>query len=329
MAALLEVSGLSVDLAKDGGIARAVDSVSFALGRGESLGLVGESGCGKTMTALAIMGLLPEPARASGSIRFDGEETARVDDATMARLRGRRTAMVFQEPMTALNPVRTIGDQIAEGARLHLGLGARAARAHAAGLMERVGLPPLRFSPGLYPHELSGGQRQRVVIAIALAAGPALLIADEPTTALDVTTQARILDLIVEVTDEQKMALLMISHDLGVIAEMTDRMLVMYAGTVVERGATADVFRMMAHPYTRALFEALPAGDGAPGGRLRTIPGQVPGPRSGPAAACPFAPRCGKVAPRCRAGVPPAIAVAPGHAAICFYPESPAAERAR
>ena len=327
--ALLEVEDLTVEIATPRGPARVVEEVGFALERGQSLGLVGESGCGKSITALAVMGLLPDAARVSGALRFDGRDLLALDEPALCALRGRRLAMVFQEPMTALNPVRTIGDQVAEGLRLHLGLGRGEAGRRAAALLERVGLPTARFPLELFPHQLSGGQRQRVVIAIALACRPALLIADEPTTALDVTIQARILDLIVEIAAEEGMALLMITHDLGVVAETTDRMLVMYAGRIVERGATAEVFARLAHPYSRGLFAALPQGDAAARdavesraverSRLATIPGQVPSPLER-AAGCAFAPRCDHATEDCRRGAPPLAEIGPGHAALCFHP---------
>ncbi|TCT05441.1 peptide/nickel transport system ATP-binding protein [Tepidamorphus gemmatus] len=321
MTALLEVDDLVVDFPLPGGRARVLHHVDLRIGAGEAVGLVGESGCGKSMTALAVMGLMPPAAETSGSIRLAGEDLLGRSDAAMSRVRGRRIGMIFQEPMTALNPVRTIGDQVAEGMRLHFGLGRREALDRAVSLLERVGLPPDRFPPGLYPHQLSGGQRQRVVIAIALACGPELLIADEPTTALDVTIQAQILDLITEVAAETGSALMMISHDLGVIAETTDRMLVMYAGTVVEEGPTAEVFAHMAHPYTRGLFAAMPSRAlvGAGRGRLATIPGQVPDPRR-PRVGCPFAPRCPRAREQCRTEIPPADPFGPDHRVRCFYP---------
>jgi peptide/nickel transport system ATP-binding protein len=321
--ALLDVRALTVAFDGAHGPVTVVDGVSFAVAPGESFGIVGESGCGKTLTALAVMGLLPPGARASGSVKLDGSEILNAGDDLLSGLRGRRMAMVFQEPMRALNPVRTIAGQVAEGARIHLGLGAAAARDRARELLDHVGLPASRFPPDLYPHELSGGQRQRVVIAIALAAGPALIIADEPTTALDVTTQARILDLIVEVTDAEGAALVLISHDLGVIAEMTDRMMVMYAGMIAEHGPTAAVFAAMAHPYTVGLFNALPAMREAAGARFRTIPGKVPPPGPALRIGCPFAPRCRSAGPRCRAGLPPPVSLSPGHEAMCFFPGHP------
>ncbi|MGE5767840.1 MAG: ABC transporter ATP-binding protein, partial [Bacteroidota bacterium] len=237
-------------------------------------------------------------------------------------VRGRRIGMVFQEPMTALNPVKTIGFQVAEGLRWHLGLARGAAEARAVTLLDRVGLPQPRFSPDLYPHQLSGGQRQRVVIATALACEPALLIADEPTTALDVTSQAAILDLLAEVAAEAKLALLLITHDLSVVWQNTADMLVMYAGRVVERGPTRAVFRRMAHPYTRALLAASPGALDAPlaaGRRLATIPGSVPDPLQRPTG-CVFAARCPRVQEDCLPTQPDEQAIDPGHAAACLHP---------
>jgi peptide/nickel transport system ATP-binding protein len=317
---LLEIEDLSVDIPTPQGVAPILSDVSLAVDRGESVGLVGESGCGKSMTALAIMGLLPEAALARGAIRLDGADLLTMPETELCRVRGRRVAMVFQEPMTALNPVLPVGDQVAEGMRLHLGLSAAEAATRAARLLDRVGLPQARFPLSLYPHQLSGGQRQRVVIATALACGPELLIADEPTTALDVTIQAQILDLIVEVTAEEGMALLMISHDLGVIAETTDRMAVMYAGRIVEAGPTAAVFGHMAHPYTSGLFAAVAHETTSKRrSRLITIPGAVPDPLAyGPG--CRFAPRCARATPECRERVPPTYVAGPGHGADCIHP---------
>jgi len=327
-APLLDVAGLSVALATDAGPAEILADVTFAIERGESVGLVGESGGGKSMTALAIMGLLPNGVRARGAIRFNGRDLLAADEASLCALRGRRIAMIFQEPMTTLNPVKTIGEQIAEGMRLHLRLGRAEAEARARRLLDRVGLPAPRFSPSLYPHQLSGGQRQRVVIAMALACGPDLLIADESTTALDVTIQAQLLDLIASVTAETGMALIMITHDLGIVAETTERMMVMYAGRIVEHGPTTEVFAHMAHPYTRGLFAASPHAVLAPGSaastagghiRLAAIPGQVPDLARRPAG-CVFADRCARRTDECLAGVPAAAAVGPGHAAACLHP---------
>ncbi len=323
---LLSVSNLSVGFDTPSGQIRILDQISFTVGRGQSVGLVGESGCGKSMTALAIMGLLPVAARATGTIKLDGQDLLTLDDTAMSGLRGRRLAMIFQEPMTALNPVQTIGHQVAEGVRWHLGLGRRAARRTAAELVARVGLPAGRQGLGRYPHELSGGQRQRVVIAMALACGPDILIADEPTTALDVTTQGQILDLLVQITATEKMGLLLITHDLGVIAQMTDRMMVLYAGRIVETGPTAGVFNAMAHPYTRGLFAALPSSDLVTSGprgreRLAAIPGDVPAPSEALQFGCAFAPRCPLAETRCRSSEPPQIALQADHSVACFRPQ--------
>ncbi len=316
--ALLEIEGLDVAIGTPLGPVEILRDVGLTLERGESLGLVGESGCGKSMTALAILGLLPAAARASGRIVLEGHNLLELGEAELCRLRGRRLAMVFQEPMTALNPVRSIGDQVAEGLRLHLGLNGRRALDRAAALLERVGLPEPDFPLGLHPHQLSGGQRQRVVVAMALACGPDILIADEPTTALDVTIQAQILDLIAELAAEEGMALILISHDLGVIAEMTDRMAVMYAGAIVESGPTAEVFRRRTHPYTEGLFAALPSLNATPGDRLASIPGQVPDPLRRPAG-CAFAPRCPHASGACESQ-PRRTALGSGHEVFCFHP---------
>ena len=323
---LLAVENLSVTIATPRGPADVLRSVNIELGPGQRLGLVGESGCGKSMTALAIMGLLPDAAMASGRITLGEEDILGADETTLCRIRGRRISMVFQEPMTALNPVKTIGQQVAEGIRLHFALGRGEAQEQASRVLDRVGLPAARFPPDLYPHQLSGGQRQRVVVAIALAGEPDVLIADEPTTALDVTIQAQILDLIGDVVGERERALIMISHDLGVVAETTEQVAVMYAGTVVESGPTTAVFKRMAHPYTRGLFAAIPHAATAPsvaiGGRrkrLATIPGQVPDPRSLPIG-CAFADRCERAADICRQEPPPITAVADGHDVACRFP---------
>jgi len=314
---LLEVTDLRVTLHTSRGPADALRGVSWSMQRGDTVGLIGESGCGKSITALALMGLLPDGAKIGGSIRFDGQELTTLDDAAMCRLRGSRIGMIFQEPMTALNPLHTIGRQIAESLRLHKGLSAAAARAEALRLLQRVQLPDAARRLDAYPHQMSGGQRQRVVIAIALACGPDLLIADEPTTALDVTIQREVLDLIAELVAEDGMGLLLISHDLGVMAETVQRLLVMYGGTVVESGPTDAVFRTLAHPYTRGLFAARPRLGFARGTRLLTIPGRVPELADLPAG-CPFAERCGFVLDACRQALPPAQAVAPLHDARCI-----------
>jgi peptide/nickel transport system ATP-binding protein len=314
---LLEVKDLGVRLHTHAGPADAVRGVSFSLQRGETLGLVGESGCGKSLTAMALMGLLPESATTSGSLRFQGEEMIGQSDADWCRLRGDRIGMVFQEPMTALNPLHPIGRQIGESLRLHRGVTGAAARAEALRLLERVQLPNAAQRLDAYPHQLSGGQRQRVVIAIALACGPDLLIADEPTTALDVTIQREVLDMIAELVAEDGMGLLLISHDLGVMADSVQRLLVMYGGTVVESGPTRAVFDRLAHPYTWGLFAARPRLGLKRGTRLATIAGRVPELADMPAG-CPFADRCEFVVDACRAAPPPAVRVAAGHEARCL-----------
>ncbi len=321
---LLEVRDLRVTLQTSRGAHDALRGVSFALDHGQTLGLIGESGCGKSITALALMGLLPDGAKVSGSIRFGGQELTTLNEAALCRLRGHRMGMVFQEPMTALNPLHTVGRQIAEPLRLHKGLSRSAARAEALRLLERVQLPQAAQRLDAYPHQLSGGQRQRVVIAIALACGPDLLIADEPTTALDVTIQREVLDLIQELVRQEGangkdgMALLLISHDLGVMADTVQRMLVMYGGTVVESGPTADVFQRLAHPYSRGLFAARPRLGLPRGTRLATIPGRVPALADMPPG-CPFADRCERVAEDCRQAPPPAVPVGPLHEARCLH----------
>jgi peptide/nickel transport system ATP-binding protein len=299
---MLAVEGLSVALATAAGPLSLLDDVSFGVKRGEVLGVVGESGSGKTMLALAIMRLLPEQARAAGRILLEGEDLLTLDEAAMCRVRGARIGMIFQEPASALNPVMRVGDQIAESLRWH-GLGRGEARREALRLMERVHMPEARRRLDAYPHELSGGQRQRIGIAIALAARPALLIADEPTTALDVTVQSEILDLLAELVQELGMALMLVSHDFGIIAEMADRVLVLYAGARVEEGPAHDVLQIPAHPYTRGLLAAVPLRGGGHG-RLTTIPGSVPPPSAGRHRECRFAPRCPLVLPACRAEEP-------------------------
>jgi peptide/nickel transport system ATP-binding protein len=311
MTPLLEVRDLRVTLATPRGPADALRGISLTIARGQTLGLIGESGCGKSITALALMGLLPERASVTGSVRLDGRELVGLPEPDWCSLRGNRLAMVFQEPMTALNPLHTIGHQIAESLRLHKRLDRGAARAEALRLLQRVQLPQAAQRLDAYPHQLSGGQRQRVVIAIALACGPDLLIADEPTTALDVTIQREVLELIAQLVAEDGMALLLISHDLGVMAENVQRMLVMYGGTVVESGPTDAVFGQLAHPYTRGLFAARPRLGLPRGHRLATIPGRVPELIDLPDG-CGFAERCSLAADDCRRAPPPLIAVAAG-----------------
>ena len=319
---LLDVSDLRVTLNTSRGAADALRGVSFTLERGQTLGLIGESGCGKSITALALMGLLPDGAKVAGSIRFNGQELTTLDEDAYCRLRGDRIGMVFQEPMSALNPLHTVARQIGESLRLHKGLDRSAARAESLRLLEKVQLPQAAQRLDSYPHQLSGGQRQRVVIAIALACGPDLLIADEPTTALDVTLQREVLDLIAALVREDGMGLVLISHDLGVMADRVQRLLVMYGGTVVESGPTAAVFERLAHPYSQGLFAARPRLGLARGTRLATIPGRVPELADMPAG-CPFAERCPRVIDACRAELPPLVRVGLEHVARCIRLESP------
>ncbi len=315
---MLEVTALRLAI----GPVAILHGLDLSLGAGERVGVVGESGCGKSLTALSLIGLQPAPARLSGSIRLGGDELLGQDEAAWCRVRGRRIAMVFQEPMTALNPVMAIGAQIAEGAIRQLGLSRAEADVRVRKLMARVQLPPDEFPPTLYPHQLSGGQRQRVMIAMALACDPEVLIADEPTTALDVTVQAEILRLLDGLVAERGMALLLITHDLGVAAAMTDRIAVMYAGRIVETGPTDAVFARMAHPYTRALMAARPqeilqgVGKRRP---LASIPGQVPVPGD-EMPGCPFAPRCPLADDVCRMAAPPLRPVEPEHLVACVRP---------
>jgi peptide/nickel transport system ATP-binding protein len=316
---LLEVQDLRVTLQTARGAADALRGVSFTLERGQTLGLIGESGCGKSITALALMGLLPEQARLGGSITFDDMPLHSLPEPALCALRGRRIGMVFQEPMTALNPLHTIGHQVAEPLRLHLNLSRSAARAQALRLLDKVQLPQAAQRLDSYPHQLSGGQRQRVVIAIALACGPDLLVADEPTTALDVTLQREVLQLISELVRQDGMALLLISHDLGVMADTVQQLMVMYAGKVVESGPTSTVFGRLAHPYTRGLFAARPRLGLARGTRLATIRGRVPDINDMPAG-CPFAARCDRVTDECRGSMPALQSMGAGHEARCVHP---------
>lgn len=324
--ALLEVSNLSVMLQTHRGPAHAVRDISFTLERGNTLGLIGESGCGKSITVMALMGLLPENARVTGSIRFDGQELVGLPEAKMCALRGDRMAMIFQEPMTALNPVHSVGRQVAEPLRLHRGMGSAQARREAIALLDRVGIPDAARRVDAYPHQFSGGQRQRITIAMALACGPDLLIADEPTTALDVTIQRQILELIRDLVAERGMALMLISHDLGLIAQNVERMLVMYGGSVVESGPTASVFTHRTHPYTLGLFAARPGLRSARGQRLATIPGTVPELADLPPG-CPFAGRCRFTIPECHVTRPDAVEVEPHHHARCIRLDAVAAEQ--
>ncbi|MBU8875836.1 ABC transporter ATP-binding protein [Reyranella sp. MMS21-HV4-11] len=314
--ALLELRGLTVDFATDDGVVHAVDGLDLALGRGRTLGLVGESGCGKSVTSLAIMGLLPpENSRVGGQVVFEGRDLLTLDAHLIRDLRGARLAMIFQEPMTSLNPAYTIGDQIIEAIQRHQGLDKTAARARAIEVLKlvRISSPEKRVDD--YPHKLSGGMRQRAMIAMALACGPQLLIADEPTTALDVTIQAQILDLMRGLRRDTGTAIILITHDLGVVAEMADDVAVMYAGQIVERAAVRDLFARPEHPYTVGLLGSIPRLD-EKRERLPSIEGRVPD-MTRPPAGCRFAARCPFVEPECLAVPPPLVEVAPGHLSRC------------
>lgn len=326
--ALLEVENLSVTLRTHRAEVAAVRGVSFTLERGDTLGLIGESGSGKSLTALALMGLLPDNARASGSLRLQGQELLDLSEAQWCQLRGNRLAMVFQEPMTALNPVHPIGRQVAEPLRRHLRLDAASAQRQALALLERVGIPRAAERLGDYPHQFSGGQRQRIMIAMALACQPDVLIADEPTTALDVTVQQQILDLMADLVAERGMGLVLISHDLGVVSQNVDQMMVMYGGSVVESGPTEALFAHMAHPYTRGLLAARPqlyAQRQADGHMppLPTIVGTVPDLADLPAG-CAFSNRCPYAQAVCHGQAPTAMEqdASGRHWARCLLPEA-------
>jgi oligopeptide/dipeptide ABC transporter ATP-binding protein len=294
---VLAIEGLRTEFRVNGAWRAAVDGLSLRVGRGETLALVGESGCGKSMTALSVMGLVPRPSgRIAGSVRLDGEELVGLTDKRLEKLRGDRMAMIFQEPMTSLNPVMTIGAQVAEAVILHRGVSRREAERRALAVLDEVKIPSPARRFHEYPHQFSGGMRQRVMIAIALACEPALLLADEPTTALDVTIQAQVLGLLADLKARHGTALLFITHNLGVVAQIADRVAVMYAGQIVEEADVADIFAAPAHPYTRALFAAIPRMD-LDDQALIAIPGRVPALDAMPVG-CRFAPRC----PMARAG---------------------------
>ena len=321
MSALLEVQNLSVEFSTTRGVVRAVDDLSFAVEERETLAIVGESGSGKTTAALAVLRLL---ARGSGRVSagralFEGKDLIQLPETALRSIRGRRIAMIFQDPMMALNPVYTVGRQIAEAIRLHEPVSPRAAQARALELLRKVRIAAPERRIHQYPHNLSGGMRQRVMIAIALACRPSLLIADEPTTALDVTVQAQVLDLINELKAEFGMAVLLITHDLGVVWEVAQRIVVMYAGRKVEEGPTDAVFAAPLHPYTRGLLRAAQWTEGD-GGRLAEIPGAVPAPFERPTG-CAYAPRCELAFEKCRHAVPALRPLSAGREAACFAAE--------
>ena len=319
---LLDIRGLRTQFFTDDGLARAVDGVSYSLEKGETVGVVGESGCGKSVTALSVLRLIPDPPGkiVDGEIVFEGTNLLELSAADMRRIRGNDISMIFQEPMTSLNPVFTIGNQITEAVRLHQGLNKRDALDKAVEALKLVGIPVPERRVHEYPHQLSGGMRQRAMIAMALSCNPKVLIADEPTTALDVTIEAQILDLMRTLQDELGTAIIMITHDLGVIAEMARKVVVMYAGKVVEQAPVERIFAAPNHPYTQGLLQSLPRVDKDASGakqRLQEIPGIVPSLLNLPTG-CKFASRCPSVMPQCKEQEPPLEQVAGDHFSACW-----------
>ena len=315
---LLEVNNLTVTFHTDSGIVQAVDDVSFYVDNGETLGIVGESGCGKSITSMSILRLVETPPGVyeGGEILFDDKDMLKISDAELRKIRGNDVAFIFQEPMTSLNPVIKIGDQLCESMMLHRGMSQKTAREEAVKLLERVRIPNPERIADSYPFSLSGGMRQRVMIAIALACEPKILIADEPTTALDITIQAQVLDLMNDLKSEIDAAIIFITHDLGVIAEMSDRVMVMYAGKVVELASVAAIFHEPRHPYTIGLITSKPD-MATEGERLKVIPGNVPDLIRKPPG-CPFHPRCDRVNEQCMKEFPPASEVSEGHMVFCW-----------
>ena len=319
-APVLQVDDLQTVFHTHDGSVHAVNGVSFSLSEGELLGVVGESGSGKSVTMMSLMRLLPMPPAeiVGGSVWFNGRDLAQLADKELRHVRGGEIGFVFQDPMTSLNPVFTVGYQITEPLREHLGMSRREAQARAVEMLELVGIPDAASRLNNYPHQFSGGMRQRVMIAIALACNPRVLIADEPTTALDVTIQAQILELIKKLRQDLGMAIVWITHDLGVVAGIADRVMVMYGGQVVEHAPVAELYANPQHPYTRALLETLPSVDATRTERLRSIPGQPPS-LTAPPSACPFRARCAHVLSRCHAENPPRIDLGAGHDVACWW----------
>ncbi|MET3290141.1 UNVERIFIED_CONTAM: peptide/nickel transport system ATP-binding protein [Brevibacillus sp. OAP136] len=315
---ILEVENLQTHFFSDRGAIPSVDGVNIRVGKGEVVGIVGESGCGKSVTSLSIMRLIPSPPGkiVGGSIRFKGEELIECNEKRMRQIRGNEIAMIFQEPMTSLNPVYTIGDQIGEAVRLHTKVDKREARKKAVEMLKRVGIPRAEAIVDEYPHQLSGGMRQRVMIAMAMTCNPELLIADEPTTALDVTIQAQILDLMRKLNEESGTAIMLITHDLGVVAEMCHRVVVMYAGKVVEEGSVRTILKKPKHPYTIGLLQSIPKLEESRE-RLYSIPGNVPVPGS-LKTGCRFAPRCEHAVDKCHQEMPELLEVEAGHFSRCW-----------
>ncbi len=323
---VLEIENLQVFFASRDGIVRAVDGVSYSLHAGETLGVVGESGCGKSVTAMSVLRLLPSPPAvvAGGEIRYRGTNLLAVDERRMRSIRGNEISMIFRDPMTSLNPVLTIGDQIAEAVQLHQGMGRQAARARAVEMLQLVNIPEPARRANEYPHQFSGGMRQRAMIALALACNPKVLIADEPTTALDVTIQAQIIELMQKLKRELGTAIVMITHDLGVVAEVCERVVVMYAGRKVEEATVERLFASPLHPYTRGLLASMPRLDTAAGAqrsarhRLAEIPGMVPSLKAG-MRGCSFAPRCARATPVCGGQAPALLQHGDGHSVACRH----------
>jgi oligopeptide transport system ATP-binding protein len=325
-AAVLEVRDLVTRFPTERGVVHAVNGISYSLAAGEALALVGESGSGKSVGALSLMGLVPPPGRVvRGEVRLNGRSVLGADGVAAREIRGREIAMIFQDPMTSLNPVLTIETQLSEGLRRHLGMSAAEARAEASRLLDMVGIPNATERLSDHPHQFSGGQRQRVMIAMALACRPSVLIADEPTTALDVTIQAQIVELVKGLQRELGMAILWITHDLALVAGLVDRVAVMYAGSIVEEAPVRRIYRVPAHPYTVGLLRSMPSLDVRPGRRLQSIPGRPPDLLAEPGS-CPFAPRCPLAVDRCRSERPPLIPVDQGHASACWRWEDVVAE---
>ena len=324
-ATVLEIEDLQTHFFTPGGVVRAVDGVSYSVKAGETLGVVGESGCGKSVTALSILRLVTSPPGriVGGAVRFQGKNLLEQSEQEMERIRGNEISMIFQEPMTSLNPLFKVGDQISEAIALHKGLTRRQARNHAVDMLRRVSIPEPEQRAHAYPHQLSGGMRQRVMIAMALSCDPKVLIADEPTTALDVTIQAQILDLMREIRESFGTAIVLITHDMGVVAENADRVVVMYAGRKVEEADVDDLFDNPCHPYTKGLLAAIPHLDDAARAdsgrtRLNEIKGMVPSLARLPVG-CSFAPRCGFASDRCREASPPLEEIRPRHWAACWH----------
>jgi len=312
----LEIKNLSIEYSSDGGNVKAVNDMSIEIAKGETLGLVGETGAGKTTTALGIMNLIEMPPGkiTGGEIFFEGEDLLQKKPAELRKIRGDKISMIFQDPMTALNPVLTVGDQIIEAIKLHRQVSTREAIKHTHDMLELVGIPGERYVD--YPHQFSGGMKQRVIIAMALACEPALLIADEPTTALDVTIQAQILDLMRKLKEDLQTSMLMITHDLGIVAEICDKVAIMYAGNVVEYTTTQNLFTNPSHPYTVGLFGSIPSVD-TDESRLKPIEGLMPDPTHLPSG-CPFHPRCPKATEKCAHTVPANTEIKPGHFVKCL-----------